>query len=318
MLSARSHQSIYLYTPLKFVNKSRGIPCQCLGSLNIQGVPHVVAHKFKDGTRATAHAKTKSMTSTSSAEQAYNERRMPSAEELSTTLNPSVGPNQITVDIRREFHNEETSTYWLPKDEDEQKRLTGQHFALKELFGGNMLSSVSDALDFEKGVSVLDIGCGSGVWIMDMINDYPNSTYHGCDIVDVVNKSMKLDQFTFNHGNVAKGLPYADNTFDFVHMRLLVYALRKDEWPVAIKEAIRVVKPGGILQLVEGEPRLPKDTSCAYYKFTEAINNVGYMRGQNPRVILEIEELVAANDNIKVLQSDARCSDMSKFRSEKY
>lgn len=42
------------------------------------------------------------------------------------------------------------------------------------------------------------------------------------------------------------------------------------------------------------------------------------MRGQNPRVILEIEELVAANDNIKVLQSDARCSDMSKFRSEKY
>lgn len=29
-----------------------------------------------------------------------------------------------------------------------------------------MLSSVSDALDFEKGVSVLDIGCGSGVWIM--------------------------------------------------------------------------------------------------------------------------------------------------------
>lgn len=89
-----------------------------------------------------------------------------------------------------------------------------------------------------------------------MINDYPNSTYHGCDIVDVVNKSMKLDQFTFNHGNVAKGLPYADNTFDFVHMRLLVYALRKDEWPVAIKEAIRVVKPGGILQLVEGEPRV--------------------------------------------------------------
>ncbi|KAG0736642.1 hypothetical protein G6F23_010828 [Rhizopus arrhizus] len=211
------------------------------------------------------------MISASSAEQAYNERSMPSAEELSTTLNPSVGPNQITVDIRREFHNEETSTYWLPKDEDEQKRLTGQHFALKELFGGNMLSSVSDALDFEKGVSVLDIGCGSGVWIMDMINDYPNSTYHGCDIVDVVNKSMKLDQFTFNHGNVAKGLPYADNTFDFVHMRLLVYALRKDEWPVAIKEAIRVVKPGGILQLVEGEPRLPKDNSCAYYKFTEAI-----------------------------------------------
>lgn len=55
-----------------------------------------------------------------------------------------------------------------------------------------------------------------------------------------------------------------------------------------------------------------------FFFFVLLVNNVGYMRGQNPRVILEIEELVAANDNIKVLQSDARCSDMSKFCSEKY
>lgn len=26
---------------------------------------------------------------------------------------------------KREFHNDETSTYWLPKDDEEQMRLTG-------------------------------------------------------------------------------------------------------------------------------------------------------------------------------------------------
>lgn len=29
----------------------------------------------------------------------------------------------ISMDISREFHSEDKSTYWLPKDEEEQKRL---------------------------------------------------------------------------------------------------------------------------------------------------------------------------------------------------
>jgi ribosomal protein L11 methylase PrmA len=30
----------------------------------------------------------------------------------------------------------------------------------------NVLSSVKEVLDFEKGVTILDVGCGSGVWVM--------------------------------------------------------------------------------------------------------------------------------------------------------
>lgn len=40
-----------------------------------------------------------------------------------TTIVQSI--NYTTINTNREFHNEEKSTYWLPKDEDEQKRLTG-------------------------------------------------------------------------------------------------------------------------------------------------------------------------------------------------
>lgn len=36
----------------------------------------------------------------------------------------------------------------------------------------NVLNRVRKALDFEKGVSVLDIGCGSGIWIKVSAN-YP-------------------------------------------------------------------------------------------------------------------------------------------------
>jgi ubiquinone/menaquinone biosynthesis C-methylase UbiE len=120
-----------------------------------------------------------------------------------------------------------------------------------------------------------------------MINDYPNCTYHGCDIADTTNKVLKINQFTYNHGNVVKGLPYKDNTFDFVHMRFFIFALRAEEWPIAIKEAIRVVKPGGMVQFYEGgfevsadmhvvsfglncPIQLPEDTSSAYHRFVTA------------------------------------------------
>ncbi|CEJ03075.1 hypothetical protein RMCBS344292_17065 [Rhizopus microsporus] len=156
-----------------------------------------------------------------------------------------------TTNTNREFHKEESSTYWLPKDEEEQMRLTGQHYAFKSLFEGNVLPSVTDTLDFQKGINILDVGCGSGVWIMDMVQEYPNCTYHGCDIVNILYKNVDVKQFTFSKGNVIKGLPYEDNTFDFVHMRFLVLALREDEWPMAIKELIRVTKPGGMVQISE-------------------------------------------------------------------
>ena len=36
--------------------------------------------------------------------------------------------DHITIPTQREFHQIETSTYWLPKDDEEQMRLTGVRF----------------------------------------------------------------------------------------------------------------------------------------------------------------------------------------------
>lgn len=47
-----------------------------------------------------------------------------------TTFQEDMGSSRTAVNhnvigTEREFHNEETSTYWLPKDDEEQKRLAG-------------------------------------------------------------------------------------------------------------------------------------------------------------------------------------------------
>ncbi|EIE79696.1 hypothetical protein RO3G_04401 [Rhizopus delemar RA 99-880] len=190
---------------------------------------------------------------------------MAMTQEKTTTVtaDTTLVMNHTTINTNREFHSEETSSYWLPKDEEEQQRLTAQHFAFKELYNGNILRSVRENLDFEKGISVLDVGCGSGAWIM--------------------------------LGNVVQGLPYEDSVFDFVHMRFFIFALRKEEWPIAIKELIRVTKSGGMLQLMES--------------MFKVIYSIATSKGQNIKITDELEGLLSANDNVKVVQSDYRhCS----------
>jgi ubiquinone/menaquinone biosynthesis C-methylase UbiE len=53
--------------------------------------------------------------------------------------------------------------------------------------------------------------------------------------------------------NVLNGLPYEDNSFDMIHMRLMIVALRANEWEQVLTEIRRVLKPGGLLQLVESD-----------------------------------------------------------------
>ena len=45
------------------------------------------------------------------------------------------------------------------------------------------------------------------------------------------------------------------NMFDLVNQRLLIAGLQAKEWPVALSEYMRVLKPGGHIQLVEVIPR---------------------------------------------------------------
>ncbi|KAL4213025.1 hypothetical protein CU097_003554 [Rhizopus azygosporus] len=246
-----------------------------------------------------------------------NRRKIKDRNILSNTMaghqdQTLVANNLTNLNTKREFHNKKQTTYWLPKDDEEQRRLTGQHFAIKNLYEGNVLPSITEALDFEKGINILDAGCGSAAWIMDMVQEYPNCTYHGCDIDDNTYKNIDVKQFIFSIGDITQRLPYEDSTFDFVHMRFFIAALREeDEWPAAINEAIRVTKPGGMIQMTEFNLQLPADPSNLFYKTMSACIDLSKSKGQNPHIGAELEKMLSRYSNIKIVQSDSRSCDMS-------
>ncbi|CEG74903.1 hypothetical protein RMATCC62417_10032 [Rhizopus microsporus] len=216
---------------------------------------------------------------------------------------------------KRDFHNDKDSTYWLPKDKEEKNRLIRQHYVIKGIFEGNFLKSVEKTLNFNKDIFILDVGCGPGIWIMDMIKDYPNCSYHGCDIVDFTQEAISSSQFTFSYGNVAKGLPYPDNSFDFAHMRLLVLALREEEWPIAIRELLRVTKPGGMIQLLEIDHKLTGNAMVQ--AFLASIHATCKSRGQNACIATELKKIVSVIDNAKIVQADYMIADLSTEESRK-
>ncbi len=143
--------------------------------------------------------------------------------------------------------------YVLPRDVEEMNRLDFQHYVLRQAFNGNFLVPV------ENPTAILDVGTGTGRWAREVAAVFPAANVLGLDLntppVDekagAGGEVMRPPNYAFVPGNILEGLPFADASFDFVHMRLLVLALPHDRWPFVANELIRVTRPGGWVESVE-------------------------------------------------------------------
>lgn len=135
--------------------------------------------------------------------------------------------------------------YVLPKDLDEEHRLNFQHYALRSALQGNFLAP----LPSEQPLTILDVGSGSGVWAEEMKQHFPSAQVVGLDI----EPPAKPGAYDFVLGNVLQGLPFPEETFDFVHQRLLIGAIPAAAWPEVIRELMRVTRRAGWIELIESD-----------------------------------------------------------------
>jgi ubiquinone/menaquinone biosynthesis C-methylase UbiE len=62
------------------------------------------------------------------------------------------------------------------------------------------------------------------------------------------------NNITFKQLNLLEGLPFEDNTFDFIHMQFLACDFTELQWETIVyKELARVLKPGGWLEICDPE-----------------------------------------------------------------
>jgi SAM-dependent methyltransferase len=138
-------------------------------------------------------------------------------------------------------------TYVLPKDLSEQSRLDFQHYLLYAVLGTHVAAPVEKQIRH-----ILDVATGTGRWAHEMARAFPNAQVIGLDMEEPVTPIERPDNYTFLQGNLFAGLPFANHTFEYVHQRFLVLALPAKQWPFIISELVRVTRPGGYVELVEG------------------------------------------------------------------
>uniref|UniRef100_UPI0035E45754 class I SAM-dependent methyltransferase n=1 Tax=Thermogemmatispora sp. TaxID=1968838 RepID=UPI0035E45754 len=135
--------------------------------------------------------------------------------------------------------------YLLPKDLGEVNRLDFQHYVLRAILRGNYLAPV------QQPRRILDVGCGTGQWAFELARQFPQAEVIGFDLEPAKTSSSPPANYRFVQGDLLQGLPFDNNSFDFVHQRLLFLAIPLSGWPSAVQELARVTAPGGWVELVE-------------------------------------------------------------------
>jgi ubiquinone/menaquinone biosynthesis C-methylase UbiE len=156
----------------------------------------------------------------------------------------------------RSQHQSENSYVNDAESGAEMARLLDQERLLTEGMGGLF----SERSDLSNIFDMLDIGCGPGGWVHDVAHTYPEIEVTGIDIsnsmIAYARAHAEVRGFTNTHFrvmNALKQLDFPDASFDLVNARAALGFVPTQMWPQVIAEYKRVLRPGGIVRLTEGE-----------------------------------------------------------------
>jgi SAM-dependent methyltransferase len=125
---------------------------------------------------------------------------------------------------------------------------------------------------------VLDVACGSGGWVIEAAQTYPEMSLVGIDINQRMIRYARAqaaahhvdDRIEFHVMDALLPLAFPDASFDLVNLRFAISFVRTWDWPRLLGELLRVVRPGGVVRLTDEEV-IHQSTSSASMQFCEML-----------------------------------------------
>lgn len=180
---------------------------------------------------------------------------------------------------------EQPSTYIVEdrSSQDELERLRSLDQMFTRAMGG-VLAEQPDPTIFER---VLDVGCGTGGWLIELAKTVPS-----CRLLVGVDASLTFikyaraqaeaagvsDRVEFHVGDALRMLEFPNRYFDLVNHRSAVGWVRTWDWRKLLQEYQRVCRSEGVVRIVE--PDMPfAPSSPANSRLTELSMQALYRSG---------------------------------------
>ncbi|KAF4966627.1 hypothetical protein FSARC_5712 [Fusarium sarcochroum] len=169
----------------------------------------------------------------------YGSDNMSSA---STSIGSSV--RDYMFENGRRYHSFRAGAYNFPNDDVEQEREDMKHAMVKLLSGQKLhFAPLGD-----NPQNVLDIGTGTGIWAIEMGEEYPSANVLGIDL-SPIQPTWLPPNVHFMVDDVESPWLYPANHFEYIHSRHTVQAIK--DWPQLFTNALQHLKPGGWMELQE-------------------------------------------------------------------
>ncbi|KAL4798393.1 S-adenosyl-L-methionine-dependent methyltransferase [Aspergillus venezuelensis] len=144
----------------------------------------------------------------------------------------------------RRYHAYQAGTYAFPNDEPEQDRLDMVHHVYCRALHDKLFLAPLDP----SGKRILDIGTGTGIWAIQMGDQFPRTReILGIDL-SPIQPSWVPSNVRFQVDDIEKQWVVSE-PFDFIHCRYMAGSIR--DWPRLIGQCFENLKPGGWLELQE-------------------------------------------------------------------
>jgi ubiquinone/menaquinone biosynthesis C-methylase UbiE len=180
---------------------------------------------------------------------------------------------------------EHPSTY-VVQDRSNEEELTRLHIQdhMTTTAMGGVLPEQPDPTIFQR---VLDVGCGTGGWLIEAAKTYPAmSLLMGADVSSRMIEYARAqaetqqvsDRVQFRVMDALRMLEFPTNYFDLVNQRLGNSYLRTWDWPKLLQEFQRVTRPGGVIRVTESDMTV-ESTSPALTRLFEIALDALYHAG---------------------------------------
>ena len=189
------------------------------------------------------------------------------------------------MSIPRDPRQEYGGTYFVQdcSNEEELSRLQTQDQMVTTSMGG-VLPEQPDPTIFQR---VLDIGCGTGSWLIEAAKTY--STMSLLVGVDVSGRMIEYaqaqaeaqqvsDRVQFRTMDALLMLEFPIDYFDLVNQRFGASYLRTWDWPKLLQEFQRVTRPVGVIRVTESD-LITESSSSALTRLNQVFIEAFYRAG---------------------------------------